>query len=231
MAEPLDQTPVAAGRGDLRASHADREQVIGVLKAAFVQGRLAKDELDLRVGQALVSRTYADLAGVTADLPIGLAEAQPPQPPWAPGEPRIPRPGLVLRVATVLYAGVWVYAILSPGGADSDANGQRIIIGGLFYLLLLLMIGTPILADRLNERLARQVPRRPASGAGGQAPPRMPPSDPGRQLPPADPGRQYTAEAVRSHRPRQPLPGSQSPRRWHPRGLLAGQRPAVTRTA
>jgi hypothetical protein len=54
-------------------------------------------------------------------------------------------------VATALYAGVWVYAILFPGGADSDANGERIIIGGLFYLLLLLMIGTPVLADRLNE--------------------------------------------------------------------------------
>ena len=35
----------AAGRGHLRASHADRERVIGTLKAAFVQGRLTKDEL------------------------------------------------------------------------------------------------------------------------------------------------------------------------------------------
>ena len=35
----------AAGRGHLRASHADREQVIGTLKAAFVQGWLAEDEL------------------------------------------------------------------------------------------------------------------------------------------------------------------------------------------
>ena len=174
MAEPPDQRPAAAGRGDLRASHADREQVIGVLKAAFVQGRLAKDEFDLRLGQAFASRTYAELAAVTADLPAGLAGAQPPQPPGAAGEPRIPRPGLVLAVATVLYSGVWVYAILSPGEADSDANGQRIIIGGLLYLLLLIMIGTPILADRLNERFARQVPWRPESGAGGQAPPRMP---------------------------------------------------------
>jgi len=40
----------AAGRSHLRASHADREQVIDVLKAAFVQGRLTKAELDLRVG-------------------------------------------------------------------------------------------------------------------------------------------------------------------------------------
>jgi len=59
----------AAGRGQLRASHADREQMIGVLTAAFVQGRLTKDELDLRVGQTLASRAYADLAAVTADLP------------------------------------------------------------------------------------------------------------------------------------------------------------------
>ena len=146
----------AAGRRHLRASHADREQVIGTLKTAFVQGRLTKGEFDLRVGQVLASRTYADLAAITADLPIGLAAAQPAQLPCAPGEPRIPRPGLVLTVATVLYAGVWVYAILSPGGADSDANGQRIIIGGLVYLLLLLMIGTPVLADRLNERFAGQ---------------------------------------------------------------------------
>ena len=37
-----------AGNGRLRASHADREQVIAALKAAFIQGRLTKDEFDLR---------------------------------------------------------------------------------------------------------------------------------------------------------------------------------------
>jgi hypothetical protein len=58
MAEPCDG--MAAGVGDrphLRASHAEREQVIGLLKAAFVEERLAKDEFDLRVGQVLTSRT------------------------------------------------------------------------------------------------------------------------------------------------------------------------------
>ena len=39
--------------GQLRTSHADREQMIDLLKAAFVQGRLTKDEFDLRVGQVL----------------------------------------------------------------------------------------------------------------------------------------------------------------------------------
>ena len=75
----------AAGPGGrsysyLRASHADREQVIDVLKTAFVQGRLAKDELDLRLGRVLVSRTYADLSALTADLPVRLTRAQPPEP-------------------------------------------------------------------------------------------------------------------------------------------------------
>ena len=81
MAEPGDEIAAGAGgRGHLRASHADREQVIGALKAAFVQGMLAKDELDLRMGQAFASRTYVDLAALTADLPAGLAAAQPPEP-------------------------------------------------------------------------------------------------------------------------------------------------------
>ena len=53
-----------AGRGRPRASHADREQVIDTLKAAFVQGLLTKDELDARAGQAFASRTYAELAAV-----------------------------------------------------------------------------------------------------------------------------------------------------------------------
>ena len=81
MPEPRDQMPAAVGRGHLRACHADREQVIGVLKAAFVQGRLGKDELNARVGQALAARTYADLATLTADLPAGLAAAEPPYQP------------------------------------------------------------------------------------------------------------------------------------------------------
>jgi len=83
MSGPGDQASASEGRshGNVRASHADRERVIGTLKAAFVQGMLAKDEFDLRVGQALASRTYAELAVLTADLPAGLTAAQPPRPP------------------------------------------------------------------------------------------------------------------------------------------------------
>ena len=61
----------AADRGQMRASHADREHVIDTLKAAFVQGRVTKDELDQRLGQAFASKTYAELAALSADLPAG----------------------------------------------------------------------------------------------------------------------------------------------------------------
>jgi hypothetical protein len=67
------------GQGYLPASHADREQVVDVLKTAFVQGRLDRDEFDLRVSRTLVSRTWADLAALTADIPVRLARARPPE--------------------------------------------------------------------------------------------------------------------------------------------------------
>jgi hypothetical protein len=61
----------------MRSSHADREQAMEVLKDAFALGRLDKDELDARVGQAFASRTYAELAAVTADIPAAPAVAEP----------------------------------------------------------------------------------------------------------------------------------------------------------
>ena len=78
-AKPRDDVAAAAaGRGRLRASHADREHVLDVFKAAFVQGRLTEDEYDARVGQASASRTHAELAALIADIPAGSATARPP---------------------------------------------------------------------------------------------------------------------------------------------------------
>jgi Domain of unknown function (DUF1707) len=81
MAGPgAERAALAIGRGHLRASHADRDQMIDALKAAFVQGRLTKDEFDARVAQTLVSRTYAELATVTIGIPAAApARAQPPR--------------------------------------------------------------------------------------------------------------------------------------------------------
>src|SRR5579862_7825337 len=79
MTEPGEDTTAAGGRGRMRASRTDRERVIELLKVAFVQDRLTQDELDTRVGQALASRTHADLADLTADILAGPA-AEPARP-------------------------------------------------------------------------------------------------------------------------------------------------------
>jgi hypothetical protein len=60
-----------AGYVDARASDADRERAIDVLKAAFAEGRLSREEHDERVRRAYLSRTYGELAGLSADLPSG----------------------------------------------------------------------------------------------------------------------------------------------------------------
>ena len=77
MAGPGEEMAAGAGRGRLRASRADREHVIETLKAAFVQGLLGKDEFEARVGQTLTARTYAELATLTACIPLGLPEGLP----------------------------------------------------------------------------------------------------------------------------------------------------------
>ena len=70
-----------AAAAGLRASRADRERVIDLLKAAFAQGRLDRNEFDVRIGQAVASRTYGELAAVTADIPVELTGALPRRPP------------------------------------------------------------------------------------------------------------------------------------------------------
>ena len=83
-AVPSDEVAAGtAGCGRLRASDADREQVIGTLKAAFVQGRLTKDELGARVDRVYASRTYAELAEVIADIPAATCRSQVPARPRA----------------------------------------------------------------------------------------------------------------------------------------------------
>jgi hypothetical protein len=97
MAGPGDEIETAEGRGHLRASHADRAQVIETLKAAFVQGMLVNNEFDLQVDQAFAARTCAELAALTADLPTGLIAVQPPQPIRARDVARVRRPARCSR--------------------------------------------------------------------------------------------------------------------------------------
>lgn len=56
---------------EMRASDADRDQVMEVLRIAAGDGRLTPAELDERLEAALSSRTLGELAALTADLVPG----------------------------------------------------------------------------------------------------------------------------------------------------------------
>jgi Domain of unknown function (DUF1707) len=73
---PWDPTrPGTPGRNRFLASDADRDRVVEALKAAFVHGALSRDELSARTGRALASRTYGELAALTAGLGPGTPRA------------------------------------------------------------------------------------------------------------------------------------------------------------
>jgi hypothetical protein len=206
MAGPEDETSAGSGgRSHLLASHADRERVIGVLKFAFVRGMLAKDEFELRVGQTLASRTYAELGVLTADLPAGLAAAKPPQPARAQGRQPVVRPDRVIEVATALYAGAWAYVLfLSPHRAHTSWAPPVLLQGFIVYLGVLLICVAAILVNRQDRRSGGRPPRRP--GVNGPPSRRLPPAGLGRQLPAAGPAHRHTAEAGRGRCPRPPWP-------------------------
>ena len=144
-------------RGRLRASHADRRQVIEVLKVAFVQGRLTKDEFDARLGWTLASRTYAELAVITADIPAGLVDA------LAATEPRR-APSQAAKQAVAWGAGVVIAAVLLMGAVLTGNHG-------LTYLAVAAVCGAAfvtvaqILHSRHEQRLGRALPRRSAQDA------------------------------------------------------------------
>jgi hypothetical protein len=122
----------AARPGRMRASHADREQVVSALKTAFVQGRLAKEELDTRVGQALAARTHAELAMITDDIPAGLAAPVV----VGPAQPVLGvRSGVCVTALAAMLAAVLWSAAVSAGSAAAGAAAlavSGIVIFALF---------------------------------------------------------------------------------------------------
>jgi Domain of unknown function (DUF1707) len=84
-----------AGRGELRASHTDRDAVVELLRVAAGDGRLTAEELDERLEVALTARTYSELAALTADLPAAPGGAL-----AAPGAPAEARELIRLKVTS-----------------------------------------------------------------------------------------------------------------------------------
>jgi Domain of unknown function (DUF1707) len=181
MAGPGDEIAAGAGgRGRLRASHADREQVIEVLKAAFVQGRLDRDEFDLRVGRALASRTYADLTALTADIaPARLTRARPLGPARKSANKK-KKAVAALACTTLAYPGLM--AALPPIPDGSPFAVPVLVI--MFVLLGAMATGWLLLLHAwLDKRAGRQSADGLPPGGGGEASRSVAPGRPGRTAP------------------------------------------------
>jgi Domain of unknown function (DUF1707) len=138
-AGPEHEKAAAVRRGRPRASHGDREQTIDALKAAFVQGRLTKDEFDARIGQTFVSRTYADLATVTADIPDGLPAVPVPRKPDGRRMNNALRWGVSGFVTPAILAAAFAVSSLSGG------YGILTSVVALVYFLFWLSTGANML--------------------------------------------------------------------------------------
>ena len=170
MAAPKD--PAAASRGQLRAGHADREQVIETLKDAFVQGRLTRGELDTRAGRALTAQTRADLAALTADIPAvpsapaaaGLVRPPTPARRWPLARAAAKSGGcLALAFALVLFAA----NVLDPHGLGNPYHPWSSLCAFVALGLVLTALGifaTGAATSVEQRRSRRQLPPRPGPG-------------------------------------------------------------------
>lgn len=101
----------------LRASDADRERVAGLLRDAYVEGRLSAVEHEERIARVYQATTYADLVPLLEDLPV------------PPGALVVPGAGQVVAVTapsgiTAASDGV---VVLDPSRID-QAQGPAIAI-------------------------------------------------------------------------------------------------------
>jgi len=138
--------------GHMRASTADRERALDVLKAAFAEGRLTIQEHEQRAGQVLGSRTYAELAELTADLPAGpLGTLIHPPPGYLPKPASRPmnRMAVASLVCAVLpcvpllavFTGLIAHGqIRERGERGAGLATAGIIIGGIFGLLFMILV-------------------------------------------------------------------------------------------
>jgi len=116
--------------------------VIDVLKAAFVQGRLTRDELDVRVGQTLTSRIHADLTALTADLPAGLVPRRPARVPAA-RRPARPTVSIAAKLGACLAVGPAV--LVGAYFTSNDLLAKWLFVFVIVYYLALMVAGVVLL--------------------------------------------------------------------------------------
>jgi len=181
----------AEGDSNLPVSHVGREQVLDALKAAFVDGRLAKDEFDLRVGQVLAA--YAELDAVTADIPTALTAAQPPETIRKSHNKKLIQRGTAAGTgATVALAATIAVA------ARGNPVISLVVVGLAGVFVAVLLAGLLSLVSWVLEMVSsRQPSPGPPPGLRGKAAQRLASADPAGSSSQISGDPPHTAEAAR----------------------------------
>ncbi len=159
MAGTGDESAGARRDGYMRASHADREMVIDTLKTAFVQGRLTKEELDVRVGLTFSSRTYRELGLLTADLPVRVIQEQMTAESVAPDPVPLPvNKPLMWGALVATLAGLGAIVGAFPAGLF------LLLVAGVFLTLLAAPVAGTLMLD--SWRAGRSSGNAPPSAKG-----------------------------------------------------------------
>jgi Domain of unknown function (DUF1707) len=201
MAGLENEMAAGGGRGRLRASDADREHVVGTLKAAYVYGLVTKDEFDARVSQAFASRTYAELALITADIPAGLAAAPPPLRPGPAKASPPARANMTAGERAIIGTGVLAALAIVVGLLAGGAVGGLLGLGALGSAFVsLFLVGAQVRSSRRDRRSGGQLPPQRAIHSGPGAGRQAASAPPAQQLPdPGKPRRRSGADAALRH--------------------------------
>lgn len=111
-------------QSQMRASDADREQVVATLRDQVGTGRLTLEEFSERSARAYRSRTVGELAALTHDLPGPAPVVAPSLVPARPGVV----PLVVLLVVALLLVGTWL-AVAGLGASDSMTEMMSHMMG------------------------------------------------------------------------------------------------------
>ena len=112
-----------------------------------------------RIGRALASRTYADLASVTADIPAGRA-ARPPRPVREPA--RKPSRHSTVQKAVAAAIACALVAAPSIGGVAEATQAGSHAVRLVFMIVLACLLATPaagifMLSSLLEKHSSRPV--------------------------------------------------------------------------
>jgi hypothetical protein len=121
---------------DIRASDADREGVVMILRDAYTEGRLTIDEFDERTTATYAARTWGQLQDLTQDLPV--------QPVLSAGEISADKPAYLPRLPPLRTEAAPPALTRRRRGPDA-----RILPALLIWAVIAAAAGSPVIAGVL----------------------------------------------------------------------------------